>query len=442
MKICVIGTGYVGLVTGVGLADMGNNVTCVDNNPEKLAVLKAGKAPFYEPGLSEKMQRGIQSNRLLFTDDLQIAVKNSQVVFIAVGTPALKSGEADLSAVFAVAKSIFEACKGSSDRKVIVTKSTVPVGTGSKLTDLKLEMGLSDDLVSMVSNPEFLREGTAIHDFFHPDRIVIGGQQEWALDIIADLYEPLYRVSTPIVRTNLSSSELSKYASNAFLATKISFINEVANLCEKVGADVTHVSKIMGMDGRIGKYFLHPGPGYGGSCFPKDVQALSHIAKIVGYDFKLADTVDKVNDLQKIRILEYIDSYFGENLEGKTFAILGISFKPNTDDIRESSSVVIIQELQKRGATIQAFDPEVKQTDLDKECDNVTILESSYDAAENADAVLLLTEWNMFRDLNLERLKSLMKTPVFFDCRNVYSPQKLKQVGFTCYVIGREPISK
>ncbi|RAP29453.1 UDP-glucose 6-dehydrogenase [Candidatus Marinamargulisbacteria bacterium SCGC AG-343-D04] len=443
MKICVVGTGYVGLVTGTCLADLGNEVICIDNNQKKLDILNKNEVPFYEPGLKERINRNRDSGRLIFSNDLKSALQFSSVVFIAVGTPPLESGKADLSSVFSVSELVFKFYKelGCSDFKVLVTKSTVPVGTGKKIEALRNDFGFSSDQIAMASNPEFLREGNAIYDFFHPDRIVIGSSSEKALDRLTEVYDPLYRTETPIVRTDLCSSELSKYASNAFLATKISFINEMANLCELSGADVHDISKIMGMDGRIGRYFLHPGPGYGGSCFPKDTQALVHTADEFGYDLKIVKSVEEVNEQQKVRVMSYVDQYFGSDLSGKCFAVLGISFKPNTDDVRDASSLVLIRELLKRGALVKAFDPEVRTLSEFSKDESFSFSKNSYDAVKDADALFLVTEWNTFRELDLEHIKSLMNAPVFFDLRNVYSPEKLKKMGFKSYVIGRTLLS-
>jgi len=440
----VVGTGYVGLVTGTCLADLGNFVTCVDSDLEKLTVLKGCKSPFYEPGLEERLKRNSDAGRLTFTSSIRDAFKETDVFFNAVGTPPQESGESDLSYVYSVVNEFFDVYKelGGQDFKVLVTKSTVPVGTGQEIVAIRDSYGISDDQVAIVSNPEFLREGTAIYDFFHPDRIVIGSSNEKALDVVQELYSPLYRSETPIIRTSLQTSELSKYASNAFLATKISFINEMANLCELTGADVSDISKIMGMDGRIGKYFLHPGPGYGGSCFPKDTKALVHLSEKLGYDLKVVAAVEKVNDSQKKRVMSYVLDYFDHDIAGKTFALLGISFKPNTDDVREASALTIIDLLLKQGAIVKAFDPEVKSLAQFEDNQNFSIVSDSYEAAELSDAIILVTEWNTFRELDLERLKSSMNNPsLFFDLRNVYSPEKLRDAGFETYVIGRKLLS-
>ena len=443
MKICVVGTGYVGLVSGTCFSDLGNTVVCIDNNVEKLNTLERHEVPFYEPQLAEKIEKNRGASRLSFSSDLSTAVKDAELIFIAVGTPPSADGSADLSAVKAVAKAVYDAYKAHdcSDFKVLITKSTVPVGTGSDLELIRQSMGLDDSQIALASNPEFLREGSAVYDFFHPDRVVIGSSSEQALDALEKLYKPLYRREAPIVRTDLRSSELSKYASNAFLATKISFINEISTLCERLGADVKSVSKIMGMDGRIGPYFLHPGPGYGGSCFPKDTQALVHTAKECDYDLQIVSAVESVNAYQKAAVVQHIRSYFGTQLNAKVFGILGLSFKPNTDDMRDASSLVIIEELLKLGASVRCFDPEVKALDGYQTNDAVEICDNSYDAATDADAVILVTEWHSFRELDLSRLRRAMKHAAFFDLRNVYQPAQLKEAGFDAYVIGRQLIT-
>ena len=440
MKVIVVGTGYVGLVTGTCLADLGNFVTCVDSDPAKLDILKTCKSPFYEPGLDERLKRNFDAGRLVFTASLKDSFKDTTLFFNAVGTPPYESGEADLTYVYSVVNEFFEMYNElqCTDFKVLITKSTVPVGTGSKIEAIRNTYGISEDQVAIVSNPEFLREGTAIYDFFHPDRIVVGSSSEQALDLIQELYDPLYRTQTPVIRTSLQTSELSKYASNAFLATKISFINEMANLCELTGADVSDIAKIMGMDGRIGKYFLHAGPGYGGSCFPKDTKALVYLAKQLGYDLNVVSAVEKVNETQKKRVMTYILDYFDNDISGKTFALLGLSFKPNTDDVREASSLTISEALLKQGARIKAFEPEVKSLPQFEDNQNFSIVSDSYTAAESSDALILVTEWNTFRELDLARIRSSMNHPVFFDLRNVYSPQKLFDAGFEAYVIGRK----
>jgi len=441
MKISVVGTGYVGLVSGTCFADLGNQVVCVDNNIDKLNQLKQNQIPFYEPGLSERVQRSVVAGRLSFTDQLSKAVLASDIIFIAVGTPQSEDGSADLSSVMDVVHQIFNILNEvqSYDFKVLVNKSTVPVGTGKKVELLRDKAGISEDKLAVLSNPEFLREGTSIYDFFHPDRIVLGSSSEKALELLSELYKPLYRQETPIVKTNIQTAELAKYASNAFLATKISFINEMSNLCELTGSDVKDLAKIMGMDGRIGRYFLHPGPGYGGSCFPKDTQALIHTAGQLGYDLQIVKAVEAVNVLQKDRVISYLNIAFGE-LEGLTIGLLGLSFKPNTDDTRDASSIQIIKKLLSEGVSLRVFDPEVSML-KEFSNDDIVYARDSYDAASGCDALILVTEWNMFRELDLKKIKAAMKQPYFFDLRNVYEPKKLEDAGFYAYVIGRQLIS-
>lgn len=441
MNITCIGTGYVGLVTGTCFAELGNTVICVDNNVQKLEQLERHESPFYEPGLAERIERNRTAGRLHFTDDISSAVLKSDLVFIAVGTPSDDTGAADLSAVFAVAKAVIQTIKRSLDSKfrVLVTKSTVPVGTGQKIQHLVTEAGLTDEQLSVVSNPEFLREGSAIYDFFHPDRIVLGGNSATALEKVAALYDPLNLNETPIVKTSLNSSELSKYAANAFLATKISFINEMANLCEAVNADVQDVARIMGMDKRIGKFFLHPGPGYGGSCFPKDTKALVKIGEEYGETLSIVAAVDDRNDQQKTRHLAILKQVFNNDLSGKTITLLGASFKPETDDIREAPALKIIETLLEEGCKIQLFDPQAMPNCKAYFKDNtaVSFHNDSYDAALNADALLLVTEWNVFRELDLDKLKTNMKGTLFCDLRNVYYPETLRKHGFLPYTLGK-----
>lgn len=438
MKISFIGTGYVGLVSGTCFADLGNHVLCVDKDLTKLASLKKGKSPFYEPGLSEKIESNYRSERLTFSDSIEEAVLSSEIVFSAVGTPPLPDGEADLSAVFSVVDAVIAVLKKHECvKKVLVTKSTVPVGTGRAVTKRFRDAGLDSSRVAVVSNPEFLREGSAIHDFFHPDRIVLGSEDEDALNLMSQLYDPLYRIKTPIVKTTLETAELAKYAANAFLATKISYINEMANLCELMGADVKDISKIMGMDGRIGAYFLHPGPGYGGSCFPKDTRALVYSAEKLGYDLKIVKATESVNEAQKLRVVLLIESLFSADISGKKFAVLGLSFKPNTDDLRDSPAVRIIQALLERGAEVAAFDPEGMGNAKKVFGEKVHFVANSYVCAEGADGVILATEWNAFRELDLKRIKSAMGGDCFFDLRNVYEPEHLLNEGFRYYCVGR-----
>jgi len=435
MIVAVIGTGYVGLVSGTCFADLGNTVICVDQNQEKIESLKRGKIPFYEPGLSEKVERNFSAGRLSFTTSLSEACLKATVIFIAVGTPSLSDGSVDLSAVFAVVNQIGVSLSSepAAGKKVLVTKSTVPVGTGRKIMAILETMACS---VAVVSNPEFLREGTAVYDFFHPDRIVVGSDDSDALDVISDLYEPLYRNKKPIVKTSLETSELSKYASNAFLATKISFINEMAHLCELFGADVKDVAKIMGMDGRIGSYFLHPGPGYGGSCFPKDTQGLISMAAEKGYDLHIVKATEAVNHFQKEKVMATLHTFFPEGLKGKTITLLGLAFKPNTDDIREATSLVVIEQLIAEGAAIRVFDPEA-MLNVKSSYPGLFYANDLYEASRGSNAVLLLTEWNDFRQISFQEMKTLVKEPVFLDFRNVYSHEDLKDSGFRYYLLGR-----
>ena len=429
VNITVVGTGYVGLVTGACLADFGNRVICVDNDPRKLEILGRGEIPFYEPGLKELVQMNRERDRLLFEGDVAKAVPQSDVVFIAVGTPPDEHGHADLKYVREVAAAIADHMDGYT---IVVTKSTVPTGTG-KLVDSIIRERRPDAEFDVVSNPEFLREGSAIGDFMRPDRVVIGASSERAMDVMGEVYRPLYLHGTPIVRTTVPNAEMIKYASNAFLALKISYINEIANVCDAVGADVTIVAKAMGLDGRISSKFLHAGPGYGGSCFPKDTLALTHIAELAGYQFRTLQAVLEVNRLQQFRMVEKARNAIGD-LKGKTVAVLGITFKPRTDDVRDAPSLTIIPELQRQGATIRAHDPIVK--DL-AELPGVAWCEDAYDAATGADCVMLLTEWNEYRNLEFPRLKELMRGAVFVDCRNVYDPLEIREQGFEYTGVGR-----
>ncbi len=432
MNICVVGTGYVGLVTGACFAEFGLKVTCVDNDASKIDMLQNGKIPIYEPGLEEMVAKNAKSGNLSFTTDISGSVQKALVVFIAVGTPPRKDGSADLSYVEKVAQSIAENMNGY---KVIVTKSTVPVGTGEKIRSIVSQSQREKVDFDIVSNPEFLREGSAIEDFMHPNRVVIGANSDQAMAIMKDLYSPLYLIETPFVLTNVETAEMIKYASNAFLATKISFINEIANICELVGADVHKVAVGMGLDNRIGAKFLHPGPGFGGSCFPKDTQAIVRIAKEHGYEFDIVNSVLRVNDRQRLRMVEKIKNTLGE-LEGKTIAVLGLSFKPNTDDMRDSPAIVIIEELKKLGARVRAYDP-VAMEEASKVITGIEYCEGPYDCSEGADALVILTEWNQFRILDIQKLRHLLKDPIMFDLRNVYEPAKMRSEGFRYICIGR-----
>jgi UDPglucose 6-dehydrogenase len=433
MNICVIGTGYVGLVTGACLAEFGMSLICVDNDHQKIHLLQQGKVPIYEPGLEDLVMKNMREGRLSFSTSIQEGVTSSLVVFIAVGTPSLDDGSADLRAAEAVAKEIAQHMNGY---KVIVIKSTVPVGTSRYLKKLIQEHQTQPTPFDIVSNPEFQREGSAIEDFMRPDRVTIGAESEQAIAIMKDIYSALYLIETPFVITNLETAEMIKYASNSFLATKVSFINEIANLCEAMGADVHHVARAMGLDGRIGKKFLHPGPGYGGSCFPKDTRALSRMAKERGYSFKILDSVIQVNEEQKRRMVSKIKEKVGD-LRGKTIGILGLSFKPNTDDIRESSSIAIIQDLLAVGAKVKAFDPAAMEEAKSVLPPEVAYGKDAYDVASGCDALVLATEWNQFRRLDLQRMKGLLKKPIFIDLRNVYDPDQMKRLGFDYCGVGR-----
>lgn len=447
MHIGIIGTGYVGLVTGACFAEFGLFVTCVDKDEKKIKSLKKGLIPFYEPGLDELVKRNIKQGRLKFTTKIAKAVE-SLVIFIAVGTPRRGDGSADMKYVEEVAREIARHLDGY---KVIVTKSTVPVGTGEKLREI-ISKNLKEQIdFDIVSNPEFLREGSAIEDFMRPNRVVIGTKSPQAVAILKDLYKPLYLIETPFVITNIETAELVKYASNSFLATKISFINEMAVLCEKVGADVHMVAKGMGLDQRIGSKFFHPGPGYGGSCLPKDTRALLKMAEEHDVELCIVDSAVRVNERQKEYMVKKIKAAMGM-LEGKTIAILGLSFKPNTDDIREAPSLYIINSLLKERANIRAYDPVVKGRELIAKGKDLTSRDSTlpapssklityckdpYDTAKGADAIVIVTEWNEFRNLELDRLRKLLKGPYFFDLRNIYEPQRLKEKGFKYFCVGR-----
>ncbi len=432
MHIGIIGAGYVGLVTGACFAEFGVFVTCVDKDKKKIKSLKKGTVPFYEPRLEELVQRNTKEGRLNFTTKIADAVDSSLVIFIAVGTPPRGDGSADLKYVEDVAREIATNLTGY---KVIVTKSTVPVGTGDRIREI-ISKNLKEKVnFDIVSNPEFLREGSAIEDFMRPNRVIIGTDSQQAVAIIKDLYKPLYLIETPFVITNIKTAELIKYASNSFLATKISFINEIANLCEQVGADVHMVAKGMGLDQRIGPKFLHPGPGFGGSCLPKDITALLKIAEEHGVQISIVDAVLRANEKQRENMLKKIRDAMG-NLKGKTIAILGLSFKPNTNDLRDAPSLYIIQELLKEKVKIRAYDP-VSMKDAEGILPEVKYCKDPYDAVKGADALVIITEWNQFRNLELDRLKNLLKEPFFFDLRNIYDPQRLRGKGFRYFCVGR-----
>ena len=432
MNISVIGSGYVGLITGACFAEFGLNVMCVDNDLKKVKSLKKGMVPFYEPGLEELMQRNIKAGRMHFTADIADAVDSSLVVFIAVGTPPRGDGSAEMKYVEGVAKEI---AKHIKSYKVIVTKSTVPVGTGERIREIISKNLKESTDFDVVSNPEFLREGAGIEDFMRPNRIVIGASSDQAIAIMKDLYRPLYLIETPIVITDVKTAELIKYASNAFLATKISFINELANLCEAVGANVQTVAKGMGLDRRIGPKFLHAGPGYGGSCFPKDTLALLQIGKENNVNLGVISATVKANEFQKEKVAEKIVGLLG-NLKGKTICMLGLSFKPNTNDLRDAPALYIINKLLKGGAKVRAFDP-VAMEDAKKEYPKIAYCKDAYEAAKGADAVAIVTEWNQFRNLDLNKIKKITKGDFFFDLRNIYEPDRMVKMGFDYYSVGR-----
>jgi UDPglucose 6-dehydrogenase len=431
MHIAVIGTGYVGLVTGACFAEFGVDVTCVDIDSEKIARLSSGEMPIYEPGLDQLVTKNMQSGRLQFTTDIKRAVEQALVIFLAVGTPPKSDGSPDLSFVEAAADSVAEHINGY---KVIVTKSTVPIGTGEHLRSRIREKNPRLNF-GIVSNPEFLREGAAISDFMRPDRVVIGSRDDEAIAIMRDLYRPLYLIEAPFVLTSLEAAELTKYAANAFLATKISFINEIASLCESIGCDVHDVAKAIGMDRRIGSKFLHPGPGFGGSCFPKDTQALASVAREFGRDSLIVDAVIEVNRRQRRAMLPKIEKLVG-GLDGKTIAILGLAFKPETNDMRESPSIEIIDGLLKSGATVRAYDP-VAMLEAAEIMPNVSYADDEYSAVTNADALVFVTEWNQFRALDMRRIRDLMRSPRIADLRNIYEPEDMRELGFEYVGVGR-----
>ncbi|TDK50001.1 UDP-glucose dehydrogenase family protein [Antarcticimicrobium luteum] len=434
MKIAMIGTGYVGLVSGVCFSDFGHDVVCVDKNPEKIAMLERGEVPIFEPGLDALIEKNVAAGRLSFTTDLPAAVDGAEAVFIAVGTPTRRGdGHADLSYVMAAAEEIAHAITGYT---VVVTKSTVPVGTNRQVEEVIAKANPQAEF-DVASNPEFLREGAAIEDFMKPDRIIVGVQNDRAAQVMADIYRPLYLREFPIITTDLESAEMIKYAANAFLATKITFINEIAALCERVGADIKQVSKGMGRDGRIGNKFLHAGPGYGGSCFPKDTKALARIGQDHGLPMQITETVIKVNDETRRRMIEKITDMMDGHLAGKTVAVLGVTFKPNTDDMREAPSLTVIPALIGAGARVRVVDPQGRR-EGEALLPGVHWMDDAYKAAQNADALVILTEWNEFRALDLKRLAKRMAFPAMADLRNIYSAQDARRAGFARYVsVGR-----
>jgi len=442
MNIAVIGTGYVGLVTGACFAESGNDVICVDINEDKIARLNRGEVPIYEPGLDELLKNSLEAGRIQFTTDGTYAIQNSEVIFVAVGTPEDTDGSADLSQVLSVAAAIGKAMNGP---KIIVNKSTVPVGTAdlvgqevAKYTQIPFDV---------VSNPEFLKEGSAIEDFMKPDRVVIGTSSVESAEVMRDLYAPFVRTNNPVLVMDVRSAEVTKYAANAFLATRISFMNEVANLCEAVGADVNNVRRGIGTDSRIGPSFLFPGVGYGGSCFPKDVRALMKTSEEYQSALRIVSAVDEVNSLQKTKLTDKIIKHFGSEsaISGKSFAIWGLAFKPKTDDMREAPSLTVIKDLVKLGATVKAYDPEANQTAkraLKSFEGKVSFFENAYEALGDTDALIIVTEWNEFRKPNFGKISSLLKEPVIFDGRNLFEPTTMKRLGFSYYSIGRAPVVK
>jgi UDPglucose 6-dehydrogenase len=435
MKLCVIGTGYVGLVAGTCFAESGNDVVCVDNLAAKIEALRRGQVPIYEPGLEELIRRNVTEGRLTFTTDLADAVRRSHVCFVAVGTPSGDDGAADLSAVYGVGRDIGGAMTGY---RVVVTKSTVPVGTHARLRE-EIASATAHPF-DVVSNPEFMKEGAAIEDFMKPDRVVIGSDSPHAVEVMREIYEPFVRTGNPILVMDNTSAEMTKYAANALLATRISFMNEVANLCERMGADVEDVRRGIGYDRRIGHHFLFPGVGYGGSCFPKDVKAIIHTAQQRGLTFPLLAAVEAVNDAQKRLLVEKVVAEFGEDLAGRRFAVWGLAFKPRTDDMREAPSIPITEGLLARGASVAVHDPEALAEARKQFGERVTYHRVNYEALAGADALLIVTEWNEFRRPDFERMRGLMKTPIIIDGRNVYDPDVMTQHGFTYLSMGRRAV--
>jgi UDPglucose 6-dehydrogenase len=432
MHIAVIGTGYVGLVSGACFAEFGVDVTCVDVDKAKIDKLNNGIIPIYEPGLDQIVEKNVRDGRLHFTTDIASAVAQAKVVFLAVGTPPKEDGSPDMSYYQQAAKDVADAMNGY---KVLVTKSTVPIGTGEWLRKFVSENLKVETDFGVASNPEFLREGAAIDDFMRPDRVVIGSNEAKAIDVMKELYRPLYLIETPIVITSLEAAELIKYAANAFLATKITFINEVANLCDAIGCDVHDVSRGMGMDNRIGRKFLHPGPGYGGSCFPKDTRALTTVADQFGVETRIVDAVIDANEKQREAMIPKIEKLVGD-LNGKKIGMLGLSFKPETDDMRESPAIDIIHKLIEKGATVRAFDP-VAMEEAKHFVKGVEYATDEYDAIAGADALVIVTEWNQFRALDMEKVKELLKAPKIADLRNIYEPSDMRALGFEYIGVGR-----
>ncbi|MGB7201287.1 MAG: UDP-glucose/GDP-mannose dehydrogenase family protein [Pyrinomonadaceae bacterium] len=432
MHIAVIGTGYVGLVTGACFAEFGVDVTCVDVDKEKVEKLNNGIIPIYEPGLDKIVKKNSEAGRLKFTTTIKGAVEQAQVVFLAVGTPPKADGSPDMSYYRQAAKDVAESINGY---KVLVTKSTVPVGTGKWLREFVTQNLKTNTEFGVASNPEFLREGAAIEDFMRPDRVVIGSDQDRAIEVMKDLYRPLFLIETPIVITSLEAAELIKYAANAFLATKITFINEIANLCDAIGCDVHDVARGMGMDNRIGRKFLHPGPGYGGSCFPKDTRALTTVADQFGVETRIVDAVIDANERQREAMIPKIEKLVGD-LSGKNIGVLGLSFKPETDDMRESPAIEIINAMTSRGARVKAYDP-VAMDEARHYIESIEYAIDEYDAIRGADALVIITEWNQFRALDMEKVKGLLKSPKIVDLRNIYEPEDMRELGFEYIGVGR-----
>jgi len=435
-KITVIGTGYVGLVSGAGISDFGHRVTCADIIESKIKLLKNGEIPIYEQGLNELVDRNVNAGRLSFTTKVDEAIQQADVIFIAVGTPQSDNGEANISAVESVARSIG---KNLNNYKVICTKSTVPVGTGDIIGELIRENMVDGSEFDYVSNPEFLREGSAVKDFLWPDRVVIGASSIKAFNIMKEVYRPLYVNEKPILHTNVPTAEMIKYAANAFLALKISYINEVANLCEEVGADVHLVAKGMGQDGRISPKFLHPGPGFGGSCFPKDTQAFATLSREKGVPMNTIDAAIITNNIQKTRMVEKLNNLIGSDFSGKTIGVLGLAFKPSTDDVRESSSIEMIQSILDRGGKVKAYDP-IANKSMQNIFPDLNYLNSWEETCDGVDAMVIMTEWNEFRGMNLKKLKKVMKTPLVLDTRNILSMDKLSEYGFQFDNVGRKTV--
>jgi UDPglucose 6-dehydrogenase len=431
MRIAVVGTGYVGLVAGACLAETGNEVICVDNDESKLRLLRRGRMPIYEPGLEELVRRNRAEKRLTFTPQLARAVRNSSIIFIAVGTPSGEDGSADVQRVLDVARDVARAMNGY---KVIVDKSTVPVGTAERVREVVRRE--TTHPFSVVSNPEFLKQGAAVEDFLKPDRVVIGAEDPRATELMTELYAPYTRTGAPILVMDCASAEMSKYAANALLANRISFMNEIANVCELANADVDHVRRAIGSDRRIGSSFLFPGVGYGGSCFPKDVKALIKFSADRGYDFRTLVAVEKVNDAQKTRLVDKMKAHFG-SLKGKTIAVWGLAFKPRTDDMREAPAITMIERLLSLGAKVQAYDPQAEPVARKIFGSRITLAPRSYDALAGADALAIVTEWNEFREPDFAKMRKLMRSPVIFDGRNVYQREQMRVHGFAYFSIGR-----